>query len=120
MYTEALSFTKYVLALMNHTGLKPETYNEMFRYQVAIPLDEEEKKDGLDLHYGLGIALQNTTLGNVFEHGGNNGDFQCQFMMFRDQNMGFVIFTNSDSGGKLAYDAIKRFLITGKGNTRVR
>jgi CubicO group peptidase (beta-lactamase class C family) len=115
MYTEAHSFSKYVLALMNHTGLKPETYNEMFRFQVTVPLDEEDKKLGLDLHFGLGIAMENTPFGNVFEHGGNNGDFQCQFMMFRDQNMGFVIFTNSDSGGKLAYMDIKKFLITGKG-----
>jgi CubicO group peptidase (beta-lactamase class C family) len=114
MYTEVLSFSKYVLALMNHTGLKPETYNEMFKFQVTLPLDEEEKKPGLDLHYGLGIALENTPFGNVFEHGGNNGDFQCQFKMFRDLNMGYVIFTNSDSGGKLADENLTKFLITGK------
>ena len=114
MYSEALSFSKFVLALQNCTGLKSETYNEMFRFQSTLPLDAMRKKEGRDLHFGLGIALENTPFGFLFEHGGNNGDFQCQFMMFRDLNMGFVIFTNSDSGGKLAYEDITKLLITGK------
>lgn len=116
MYTEAVSFSRFVLALQNRKVLKPGTYDEMFRFQSTVTLDEKEKKEGLDLHYGLGIALENTPYGFVFEHGGNNGDFQCEFMMFRDLNTGFVIFTNSDSGGRLAYEDLKKLLITGKGN----
>ena len=62
---------------------------------------------------GLGIKLVKTPFGFVFEHGGNNGDFQCQFMMFRDLKMGYVIFTNSDTGGKIKHDELMKFLITG-------
>ena len=118
MHTEALSFSTYVLALMNRKGLKPETYDEMFRFQSVVPLDEDEKKLGLEIYYGLGIKLEKTPFGFVFEHGGNNGDFQCQFKMFTDLNMGFVIFTNSDTGGKLKNDAMTKFLITGRGNSK--
>jgi CubicO group peptidase (beta-lactamase class C family) len=115
MYTEALSFSAFVLALLDRKGLKPATYDEMFRFQSTVPLDEDEKKQGLEIYYGLGIKLVKTPFGFVFEHGGNNGDFQCQFMMFRDLNMGYVIFTNSDTGGKLKHDAFMKFLITGEG-----
>jgi CubicO group peptidase (beta-lactamase class C family) len=113
MHTEALSYSTFVLALLNHKVLRPETYNEMFKFQSVVPLEEDEKKQGLEIYFGLGIELEKTPFGFVFEHGGNNGDFQCQFMMFRDLNMGFVIFTNSNTGGKLAYSDIMKFLITG-------
>jgi CubicO group peptidase (beta-lactamase class C family) len=118
MYTEAEAFSKYVIALQNHEVLKPETYKAMFSIQSTVQLDEEDKKKGMEAYYGLGYAIEKTPFGYTFEHGGNNGDFQCQFMMFPDLNMGFVIFTNSDSGGKLAYYDLRRFLITGKGNGR--
>ncbi|MBK8882640.1 MAG: serine hydrolase [Bacteroidales bacterium] len=118
LHTEALAFSSYVLALMNRKGLKPETYDEMFRIQSVVPLDEEEKNKGLEIYYGLGIKLEKTPFGFVFEHGGNNGDFQCQFKMFTDLNMGFIVFTNSNTGGKLKNDALTQFLITGRGNTK--
>ena len=116
MYTEALSFSDYVIALLNRKGLKPQTYDEMFRIQDTVPLDENEKKQGLEIYYGLGIKLEKTPFGFVFEHGGNNGDFQCQFKMYRDLKMGFVIFTNSDTGGYLKNDAMAKFLIIGRGD----
>jgi hypothetical protein len=77
-------------------------------------MDENEKKQGIERHFGLGIGMEKTPYGLVFEHGGNNGDFKCQFKMFRDLNMGFVIFTNSNTGGNLAYNAMTEILITGK------
>ena len=113
MHTEASSFTDFVLALLNRKGLKPETYDEMFKIQTIVPPDEDTW-EGFENYFGLGIALQKTPFGWVFGHGGNNGDFQCQFMMFKDLDMGYVIFTNSNTGGMLAYDPIMEFLITGK------
>jgi len=113
MHTEAVSFTNFVLALRNRKGLKPETYDEMFKIQTIVPPDEDSK-EGYENYFGLGIALQKTPFGSVFGHGGNNGDFQCQFMMFKDLDMGYVIFTNSNTGGMLAYDPIMEFLVTGK------
>jgi len=114
MHTEANSFTAFVLGLLNRKGLKPETYDEMFKIQTVVPPDEDDKKKGFESYFGLGIALEKTPFGWVFGHGGNNGDFKCQFRMFKDLDMGYVIFTNSNTGGMLAYDAIMEFLITGK------
>ncbi|HEY4786657.1 MAG TPA: serine hydrolase domain-containing protein, partial [Bacteroidales bacterium] len=114
MHTEANAFSTFILALMNRKGMKPETYDEMFKFQTTFPLSEKEKSQGLEIYFGLGIELEKTPYGLVFEHGGNNGDFKCQFKMFKDLNVGYVIFTNSNTGGQLAYDAIAEFLITGK------
>ncbi len=114
MHTEAKSFTKFILALNSRLGLNTEMYDEMFKIQTVVPLDEKEKEQGLEIFFGLGLTLENTPHGFVYEHGGNNWDFKCQFKMFKDINMGYVIFTNSNTGGKLAYDAITQFLITGK------
>jgi CubicO group peptidase (beta-lactamase class C family) len=115
MYTEALGFTRFMLALQNREILKPETYNEMFRFQSTVDLDEKEIQEGRDIHYGLGIYLENTPLGFMYGHGGNNGDFQCQYLMFRDMNMGFAIFTNSSTGGPLVHQDMRKILITGNG-----
>ncbi|MFC2138646.1 serine hydrolase domain-containing protein, partial [Bacteroidota bacterium] len=114
MHTEANAFSGFILALMNRKGLNAETYDEMFKFQTTVPLDENEKKQGKEIYFGLGLTLENTPYGLVIEHGGNNGDFKCQFKMFKDLNMGYVIFTNSNTGGQIAYDAITEFLITGK------
>ncbi len=117
MYTEAKAFTTFMLALLNRKGLSKEMYDEMFKFQSTVPLDENEKKQGREIYFGLGIELEKTPFGLVFEHGGNNGDFKCQFKMFKDLNMGYVIFTNSNTGGQLAYNALSEFLITGKKKT---
>jgi CubicO group peptidase (beta-lactamase class C family) len=114
MHTEANSFTTFVLALLNRKGMKPETYDEMFKVQTVVPLDEDDKKQGVESFFGLGIALKKTPFGSAFGHSGNNGDFKCQFILYKDLNLGFVIFTNSNTGGMLAYDPITEFLITGK------
>ncbi|RPJ77463.1 MAG: hypothetical protein EHM20_06190, partial [Alphaproteobacteria bacterium] len=46
MYTEAKSFTTFMLALLNRRGIKPETYDDMFRFHTIVPLDGYEQKIG--------------------------------------------------------------------------
>ena len=77
-------------------------------------MEEGEEKPGWEQYFGLGIGLEKTPYGLAFGHGGNNGDFKCQFKMFADLNMGFAVFINSNTGGELAYTALQEFLITGK------
>ncbi|MCG8305897.1 MAG: serine hydrolase [Cytophagales bacterium] len=114
MHTEAKAFTAFILGLANRKGLKPETYDEMFKIQTIIPSEEGEEKPGWEQYFGLGIGLEKTPYGLAFGHSGNNGDFKCQFKMFTDLNMGFAVFINSNTGGELAYTALQEFLITGK------
>jgi CubicO group peptidase (beta-lactamase class C family) len=115
MYTEAKSFAAFILALNNREGLNPETYNEMFKIQTILPKEDSEKKNGWDSYRGLGFELEKSPYGLVIGHGGSTSTgFTCYFNIFQDLNMGYAIFTNSDTGEILVQSPIMEFLITGK------
>ncbi|UOY06221.1 serine hydrolase [Muricauda sp. SCSIO 64092] len=111
MHTEAKAFASFALGLLEKKGLQPETYENMFAIQTEIDSDStnEEWKE----YFGLGIALEETPSGPAFGHGGNNGDFKCQFKIYSELNTGFIVFTNSNKGDDL-HSALDEFLITGK------
>lgn len=113
MHTEAKEFTRFMQGLMDQKGLKAETYQDMFGLHTTIPREGADKKEGREEYFGLGIWQEKTPYGMVFGHGGNNGDFKCQFKMYKDLKMGFVVFTNADTGGHLN-DALTYFLVEGK------
>lgn len=114
MHTEAKTFTNFLLGLQNKKGLKPETYKEMFKIQTRIPKDKEDPSpEGWENYFGLSIHMQKTPFGSSFGHGGNNGDFRCEAVLYSDLNMGYVVFTNSNTGDSLN-TALLEFLITGK------
>ena len=68
---------------------------------------------GYEEYFGLGIVSANTPYGKMYGHGGNNGDFRCQFEVFDEGKLGFAIFTNG-SNGHLLINALREFLISGK------
>lgn len=51
--------------------------------------------------------------GLTYGHGGNNGDFVCRFDVYDEHDVGFIVFTNADTGAKLMGD-LRRFLILGE------
>lgn len=114
MHTEAKTFTNFLIGLQNKKGLKPETYKEMFSIQTTVPKEENDSRpEGWEDFFGLSIHIQKTPFGSSFGHGGNNGDFKCESRMFSDLNMGYVVFTNSNTGDHLN-NVLLEFLITGK------
>ncbi|WP_340066793.1 serine hydrolase [Ascidiimonas aurantiaca] len=114
MHTEARTFANFLIGISDRKGLKKETYDEMLKIQTVIPVDEEDPlPEGYENFFGLGLALKKTPLGKAFGHGGNNGDFRCLARMYEELDMGFVIFTNSNTGHYLHND-LEAFLVTGK------
>ncbi|MEM6630570.1 MAG: serine hydrolase domain-containing protein [Bacteroidota bacterium] len=113
MQTEALKFSHFMISLLERKGLKPETYKEMFRPQTPIPEDYYTPGLSTKEDFGLGIMVFDTHWGKAYGHGGNNGDFRCQFEIFDEGKMGFALFTNG-SNGHLLVQALREFLITGK------
>ncbi|MGD9721942.1 MAG: serine hydrolase domain-containing protein [Pirellulales bacterium] len=51
--------------------------------------------------YGLGFALNGTSRGFRFSHGGSNEGFRCVLIGLPATGQGVIIMTNSDSGGAL-------------------
>ena len=112
LHTEARAYTDFALTLLQRKGLKPETYKKMMTVHSPFP-DNRRETDHPKEGMGLGIALSESEFGKMFYHSGNNGDFKCLFRMYKDLDMGFVVFTNSNTGNFLA-DDLALFLIEGK------
>ncbi len=114
MHTEAKSFSDFAIALLKKKGLKEKTYSDMFYKHTVTDKYEEMKSEDWKSFFGLGVQIEKTPYGTTFGHGGNNGDFKCEFKVYEGLGKGFVIFTNGNTGGELAYKALEQFLITGK------
>ncbi|MGI9541824.1 MAG: serine hydrolase domain-containing protein, partial [Cyclobacteriaceae bacterium] len=113
MFTEAKAFSRFAIAMLEARGLASETYKGMFTLLTEYPVEEGETKPELPEGMGLGIAIRESPFGQVFGHGGNNGDFKCHFEIYKDLKMGYVVFTNSSWGDQLNKD-LPQFLVEGK------
>ena len=103
MHTEARAFSEFALLLLEQKGLSPKMYKEFMTIHTESNSEywnDKNKREGA----GLGIFVRETNFGDTYNHGGNNGDFKCLFEVFRDLKMGYVIYTNSDSGSELTSD----------------
>jgi CubicO group peptidase (beta-lactamase class C family) len=98
LHTEAISFSNFLIALMNGTGLSASSLEAFFKEQVRIPEDSPHFKFNGDTGWGLGIAIKPVSYGVLHEHGGNNGDFQSGFKINRANRNGYVFFTNCEQG----------------------
>jgi CubicO group peptidase (beta-lactamase class C family) len=113
MHTEAATFTRFMLYLLEQKGLKPETYEIMFKKHSDFNFDPGDEKPKFPVYMGISLEIQETPFGKSFGHGGNNGDFKCSFVVYKDLKMGYAIFTNGDSSDPLL-EAMRKFLVEGK------
>lgn len=73
----------------------------------------EECRRGPYMQQSCNKSYLETPIGKTFGHGGNNGDFKCLFEVYKDQKMGYVIFTNSNTSDALLQN-MRKFLVEGK------
>lgn len=111
MYTEARAFSNFMVGLLAEEGLSAEGYDKMLEPQVATPLDPRQEPQWLG-RYGLGFHMMKSPHGLAYGHGGNNGNFTCQFELYPEHQMGFVVFTNADTGSLLV-NALREYLVIG-------
>ncbi len=110
MHTEAQDFALFGLALLHRKGLTEKQAAEMFRFHT---LDKEDNwMNGYKAGFGLGVALRDSPYGLVFGHSGNNGDFRCNFEIYDELKLGYIMFTNANTGGPLLFD-LRKFLVEG-------
>jgi CubicO group peptidase (beta-lactamase class C family) len=106
LQTEAASYARFVIAMIQGEGLKKETYDSMLAAQVRTPTD--------GVWYGLGIMVKPSDFGTEYLHGGYNRNFSSAFMFNRARRFGYVFFTNCDKGTEFN-TRLEPFLINGKG-----
>lgn len=73
--------------------LNQSTAKEMLTHQIGT--------------WGLGFGLENPGRPAHFGHGGSNEGFRCNLDAYTDSGQGFVVMTNSDSGGDLTEEIFR-------------
>ncbi|MBN8246124.1 MAG: beta-lactamase family protein [Verrucomicrobia bacterium] len=103
--TTVSDYAKFLLAVLNPPGgdsfLGTAMRDEMIRPQTK--LDPDGKIDGAD-SWALGWAVQQRPTGHVILHSGGQAGFRSLTMASVERKAGFVIFTNSDNGGRVCND----------------
>lgn len=110
LVTNVESLAKFLIAIHERKGLKPETYELMFTPQIAIPEDQHENNWGYEEYMGLGFFIEKAPHGMVFKHSGNNGDFKAVARFYDALNMGYITLTNGNTG-HFIINAVEKVLL---------
>lgn len=95
IHSEALDYSKFIVAMLQKDGLKRETFEEMLKTQNKFNDDNAIKAETGQTGWGLGFAQKPTPYGRMHLHTGNNRDFQAYAMFVPRQKYGLVLFSNS-------------------------
>lgn len=95
IHSEALDFSKWLIALINREGLSEESYNELFKAQFELPDGHPQKQEGIT-DWTLGFAKATMPFGSAFAHGGNNPGYTSVFIIAPEVKWGYVMFTNAN------------------------
>lgn len=101
LMTTPTDFARFLLEVIqprpadNHR-LTKKSRDEMVRPQIAVG-----DFKGYSVSWGLGWRIVKTADTQLIGHGGSNPGFQCFSSVSLARKAGFVIMTNSDSGGNL-------------------
>jgi CubicO group peptidase (beta-lactamase class C family) len=96
IHSEALEYSKFIIAMLKKEGLSEEKYKEMLSQQNSFKATNELLKETGQTGWGLGFAQKPTPNGLMHLHTGNNHSFQAYTMFVPQQKYGLVLFTNSD------------------------
>ena len=101
IHSEAIDFSKWMIALSNEEGLSKNSFKEL--YTVHSFVDEF---NGIKVDYTLGFFKPQIPLTNIYAHGGNNIGFTCSFAIDPEKGWGYVLFTNSEYGEQLGNELL--------------
>ena len=110
LLTTAADYAKFVIAVMNGTGLKPETARAMLEPQSKVDaacancIGKPVGPVSETIAWGLGIGLAQTTSGRWFWHWGDNGDYKNFVTASAGSKRGVVMFSNSANGMMILSD----------------
>ncbi|WP_298902222.1 serine hydrolase [uncultured Psychroserpens sp.] len=108
IHSEAIDFSKWMIAMMNKEGLSENGFDELYKSHSEIS-DGLLKED-----YTLGFSkLSILNLSELFSHSGNNTGFSSYFTFDKDKKWGFVFFTNSKAGDQFALNLTYNLLLSG-------
>jgi CubicO group peptidase (beta-lactamase class C family) len=114
LHTTAQDYARFVIAVLDGSGLRKATSVEMFRPQIHVDqsctncIDKKPGTLSRELGWGLGFGLQETEEGlSVWHWGDNSSGFHCYMAGFPGRRLGIVVFTNGLGGHGIIPDIVK-------------
>lgn len=99
--TCAADYSKFIQALLNGTGMKPETFATMFETNSGPALRYRDNNRDCDqkIAWTMGLGTEdNANHGKILWHWGDNGSFKALFLVIPAEKKTLVYFTNSAHG----------------------
>lgn len=89
LHTTANDFGRFLIAVMNGTGLSDSMAAAFLTPQIEVDTG---------VAWGLGIGLQENDVGRGFWHWGDNTGYKAYTLTYPERKLGLVWFTNSENG----------------------
>lgn len=104
LVTTAEDYGRFLVAILEGTGLKPETRTAMLEpaIQVSSRYSDPASPPHEGLAWGLGWGLQGPGGREAFWHWGDNGAWRAYVFVRTDGSAGLIYFTNSHEGLSIA------------------
>ncbi len=116
MVTTAGDYARLLVAILNATGPRKTTVDEMLRSQIAISYEQmfgpgawrdTNKYQEIHLAWGLGWGRFDTELGRAFFHTGHDFGYQNYTVTYADRGIGPVLLGNSDNFESVASEIVQ-------------
>jgi CubicO group peptidase (beta-lactamase class C family) len=98
--TNAADYAKFIIAVLNGTGLKKSTRDQMLTPGIRVT------KKYPELAWGLGVGLETMPDGTWFWHWGDNGDGKAFFIASVPGKDAVVYFANGANGLSIAREIL--------------
>jgi len=113
LYSDALDFARFLIAVMDQRLLAKESYDEMLKAQVILDSSKDTHQQlNVITSWGLGFSREPTPYGINYLHGGNNWGYTGQFLINIDKKIAYVFFTNTDQCNGMR-KSLERLITTG-------
>jgi len=108
IYSEAVDYSKWIVALIEGKGLSKKSYDALFTDQITISEAPSMLKEEGAIAWTLGFAKFEISDKIIHGHLGNNDGYSSLFLLDRDKKWGLVLFTNADQAAeKFGFDLFK-------------
>jgi CubicO group peptidase (beta-lactamase class C family) len=116
LVTTAEDYARLLAAVMNASGQRKATMDEMLRPQIAISSEQmfgpgawvdTNTYRGIRLAWGLGWGRFDSVPGRAFFHTGETNGYQNYTVTYPDKGIGIVLLSNSDNFQSVAAEILR-------------
>ncbi len=118
METTIADYTRFMAAVMQGKRITEKTKKEMLSTQISIkysnwafpPVEKDSIADqqGIQLSYGLGWGIFNTSYGKAFFKEGHIDGWEHYAISFPEKKVSFIIMTNSSNGESIFKELVEK------------